>query len=80
MEYDAVKSMEWTEAWSWTPKSVWKHHTCTITKQRRTKLDDRSAKFVLISYDSRTKGYKLYDPCSGTVNRDVEFDEERTWE
>jgi len=53
-----------------------------IPKQRRTKLDNRSAKFVLIGYDSRTRGYKLYDPCSGkvTVSRDVEFDEERTWE
>ena len=53
-----------------------------VPKQRITKFDDRSAEFVLIGYDSRTKEYKLYDPCSGkiTVSRDVEFDEERTWE
>jgi len=53
-----------------------------VPKQRITKFDDRSVEFVLIGYDSRTKGYKLYDPCSGkiTVSRDVEFDEKRTWE
>ena len=51
-----------------------------VPKQRRTKLDDCSAKFVLIGYDSRTKGYKLCDPYSSkiTVSIDVEFDEERT--
>ena len=51
-----------------------------VPKQRRTKLDDHSAKFVLIGYNSRTKGYKLHDPCSGkvTVSRDVEFDEKST--
>ena len=27
--------------------------------QRRTKLDDKSAKFIFIGYDARTKGYKL---------------------
>ena len=53
-----------------------------VPKQRRTKLDDHSAEFFLIGYDSRTRGYKLFDPCSGkiTVSRDVEFDEEKTWE
>jgi len=53
-----------------------------VPKQRRTKLDDRSAEFVLIGYNLRTKGYKLYDPCSDkvTVSRDVEFDEERVCE
>jgi len=52
-----------------------------VSKQRRTKLDDRSAEFVLVGYGLKTKGYKLYDPCSDkiTVRRDV-FDEERTWE
>ena len=30
-----------------------------VRKQRRTKLDDHSAEFVLISYDSSTKGYRL---------------------
>ena len=51
-----------------------------VLKQRRTILDDRNAKFVFIDYDSRTKGYKLYDPCSDKVivSRDVEFDEKRT--
>jgi len=53
-----------------------------VPKQGRTKLDNRCAEIVLIGDDSRTKGYKLYDPCSDkiTVSRDVDFDEERTWE
>ena len=53
-----------------------------VPKQRRTKLDDRNAEFVLIGYDSTTMGYKLYDPYSGKiiVSKDVEFDKERTWE
>jgi len=53
-----------------------------VPKQRRAKLDDRSAEFVLIGYDSSIKGYKLYDPCSGkiTISRDVKFNEEREWE
>ena len=51
-----------------------------VPKQRRTKLDDHSAEFVIIGYNSRTKGYKLYDPCSGkvTLRIDVEFNKEKT--
>ena len=53
-----------------------------VPEQRRNKLDDRSKKLVFISYDSRTKGYKLYDPRNGkvTLNKDVEVNEDRTWE
>ncbi|KAF8378940.1 hypothetical protein HHK36_028365 [Tetracentron sinense] len=81
--------------WNMTPQEAWSGRKPSVghlrvfgciayahvPKQRRTKLDDRS-EHVLIGYDSRTKAYKLYDPHSGKVSlsRDVEFDEERTWE
>ena len=53
-----------------------------VPKQKRNNLDDRSKELVFIGYDSRTKGYKLYDPRNGkvTLSRDVEFNEDRTWE
>lgn len=35
--------------------------------QKRIKLDDKSAKFISIGYDVRTKGYKLYDPVNKKV-------------
>ena len=82
MEYDAARSMEWTEPGIRHLRVFGSIAYAHVPKQRRIKFDDRSAEFVLIGYDSRTKGYKLYDPCSDkiTVSRDVDFDEERTWE
>ncbi|KAF7113243.1 hypothetical protein RHSIM_RhsimUnG0146100 [Rhododendron simsii] len=52
-----------------------------MPEQKRSKLDDRSEKYVFIGYDSRSKGYKLYNPSNGKVisSRDVVFDEEGTW-
>ncbi|KAF7144486.1 hypothetical protein RHSIM_Rhsim04G0171900 [Rhododendron simsii] len=52
-----------------------------VPEQKRSKLDDRSEKYVFIGYDSRSKGYKLYNPSNGKVisSRDVVFDEEGTW-
>lgn len=49
--------------------------------QRRSKLDDRSKKHIFIGYDKQSKGYKLYNPSTRKVimSRDVEFDEEETW-
>ena len=45
---------------------------------KRVKLDDKSEKLVFIGYDSRSKGYKLYNPINGKViiSRDVVFDGE----
>ncbi|KAK4435331.1 hypothetical protein Salat_0696500 [Sesamum alatum] len=50
--------------------------------QKRTKLDDKSARYVFIGYDQSPKGYKLYNPSSEkiVISRDVEFDEEDIWE
>nr|GEX56205.1 zinc finger, CCHC-type [Tanacetum cinerariifolium] len=49
---------------------------------RRLKLDDRSEKYVFVSYDKQSKGYKLYNPVTRkvVVSRDVEFDEEGSWD
>lgn len=53
-----------------------------VPDEKRTKLDDKSEKFVFIGYDSRSKGYKLYNPSNGkiVISRDVEFDEESEWD
>ncbi|KAM2556520.1 hypothetical protein TB2_013736 [Malus domestica] len=50
--------------------------------ERRTKLNDKSEKFIFIGYDSYSKGYKLYNPNNGktVISRDVTFDEEREWD
>jgi len=52
-----------------------------VPKQERSKLDDQSAKYVYVGYDTQSKGYKLYNPSNGkvVVSRDVEFDEEVMW-
>ncbi|GKD76667.1 retrovirus-related pol polyprotein from transposon TNT 1-94, partial [Tanacetum coccineum] len=53
-----------------------------IPSQRRSKLDDRSEKHVFVGYDKQSKGYKLYNPVTRkvVVSRDVEFDEEGSWD
>ncbi|XP_061347561.1 uncharacterized protein LOC133293058 [Gastrolobium bilobum] len=38
-----------------------------IPDQLRTKLEDKSKKFVFIGYDEKTKGYKLIDPINKRV-------------
>ena len=52
-----------------------------VPDQTRAKLDDKSAKYIFIGYDSRSKGYKLYNPITGKtiISRDVKFDEEDSW-
>ena len=46
-----------------------------------TKLDNRSKKVVYIGKEPGTKGYRLYDPSTGSlcVSRDVTFDETKGW-
>ena len=53
-----------------------------IPKQERSKLDDRSEKFIFLGYDENSIGYKLYNPSNGKIvtSRDVEFDEEKSWD
>ena len=49
-----------------------------IPDKQRSKLDDKSQKYIFIGYDENSKGYKLYNPNTGNtiINRDVIFDEE----
>ncbi|GJY66091.1 retrovirus-related pol polyprotein from transposon TNT 1-94 [Tanacetum coccineum] len=53
-----------------------------VPSQRRSKLDDRSKKHVFVGYDKQSKGYKLYNPVTRkvVVSRDVEFEEEGSWD
>ncbi|KAJ0795822.1 putative RNA-directed DNA polymerase [Helianthus annuus] len=52
-----------------------------IPKQRRTKLDDKTEKTILVGYSEQCKAYKLYNPTTGKViiSRDVIFDEGQRW-
>lgn len=46
-----------------------------------TKLEDRSKQVVHLGKDLGMKGYRLYDPISGSLllSRDVTFDERKPW-
>ena len=48
-----------------------------VPDQRRTKLEDKSQKYILIGYDEKTKRYRLFDPVNKkvTVSRDVRVSE-----
>ncbi|KAL0549913.1 hypothetical protein IC582_014408 [Cucumis melo] len=52
-----------------------------IPDQKRSKLDDKSEKYVFVGYDASSKGYKLYNPVTKKtiVSRDVVFDGEASW-
>ena len=53
-----------------------------VPDQRRTKLEDKSQKYILIGYDEKTKGYKLFDPIRKKVivSRDVRINEASKWD
>ncbi|MBV8801912.1 MAG: hypothetical protein JO131_02910, partial [Gammaproteobacteria bacterium] len=52
-----------------------------VPDQKRSKLEDKSSKFIFVGYDARSKAYKLFDPLTNKikVSRDVEFDEKSAW-
>jgi hypothetical protein len=52
-----------------------------IPDARRTKLDDKSEKCIIVGYGDRMMGYKLYNPIIKKVimSRDVIFEEDKTW-
>ena len=52
-----------------------------IPEQRRTKLDNRSIKCVLLGVSEESKAYRLYDPVMKRIitSRDVIFEEEGKW-
>ncbi|KAM1171417.1 hypothetical protein ACFX2G_022142 [Malus domestica] len=82
--------------WGKTPQEAWSGRKSGISHlrvfgsiahvyvpdERRTKLDDKSEKFIFIGYDTNSKGYKLYNPNNGktVISRNVMFDEEGEWD
>ncbi|KAL4016313.1 hypothetical protein IC575_023961 [Cucumis melo] len=52
-----------------------------IPDQKRSKLDDKSEKYVFVGYDASSKVYKFYNPVTKKtiVSKDVVFDEEASW-
>ena len=79
-----------------TPQEAWSGQKPTISHlkvfgsvayahvpdQRRTKLEDKSKRYIFIGYDKKTKGYKLLDPISRMVIviRDVRVNEASEWD
>ncbi|XP_022635028.1 uncharacterized protein LOC111241414 [Vigna radiata var. radiata] len=53
-----------------------------VPDEKRSKLDDKSEKYIFIGYDANSKGYKLYNPDSRKtiISRNVVFDEEGEWD
>lgn len=54
----------------------------TYWMRKKSKLDNKSEKYIFIGYDSNSKGYKLYNPNSRKtiINQDVIFNEEVEWD
>jgi hypothetical protein len=74
----------------WHERKPAVHHLCTfgcVTHMNNTtpnlkKLDDRSQPMIFVSYEEGTKGYRVYDPSTGSVRvtRDVVFDQQAQWD
>ena len=49
-----------------------------VDDQVRTKLDEKIKKMMFVSYDQKSKEYKLYNPNEENmvISRDVEFNKE----
>ncbi|KAI9166016.1 hypothetical protein LWI28_024708 [Acer negundo] len=78
-----------------TPHEAWSTHKPSVShlrvfgsiayikipKARRTKLEDKGEKCILVGYGDRTMGYRLYNPTTKKVifNRDVIFEENESW-
>jgi hypothetical protein len=82
MEQNTTRSMEWKKAKCFSLRVFGSIGYTHIPDQERSKLDDKSKRYIFIGYDSSSKGYKLYNPNSSkiVISRDVEFDEEDFWE
>eukprot|EP00268_Persea_americana_P034969 TRINITY_DN34554_c2_g2_i10.p3 TRINITY_DN34554_c2_g2~~TRINITY_DN34554_c2_g2_i10.p3 ORF type:complete len:198 (-),score=47.61 TRINITY_DN34554_c2_g2_i10:1828-2421(-) len=83
----SVKNKTPEEAWSGIKPSVdhFKVFGCIahahVPDCKRTKLDDKSIKRVLLGIGKESKAYRLYDPTSQKiiVSRDVVFEENESW-
>ena len=53
-----------------------------IPDQKRTKLEDKSKRYIFIGYDEKTKWYKLLDPINKMVivSHDVRVNEASEWD
>lgn len=53
-----------------------------VPDQKRSKLDDKSKRCVFLGVSDESKSYKLFDPIAKKVivNRDVVFEEEKSWD
>uniref|UniRef100_A0A1Y1NHZ0 Retrovirus-related Pol polyprotein from transposon TNT 1-94 n=1 Tax=Photinus pyralis TaxID=7054 RepID=A0A1Y1NHZ0_PHOPY len=60
-----------------SPYELWTGYA-HLPKQKRTKLDAKSKKFIFVGYDGNSTNYRLFDPESRriTIARDVIFNEE----
>ena len=82
--------------WNKTPQQAWNGRKQNISHlrvfesiayahvsyQKRSKLDDKSEKYIFICYDSSSKGYRLYNPNKGKIiiSRDVKFNKDEAWD
>lgn len=79
----ALENKTQEEAWSGTKPSVdhFRVFGCIgyvhIPDIKRSKLDDKSHKCILLGMSDESKGYRLYDPIAQkvVVSKDVKFDE-----
>lgn len=83
----SIKDMTPEEAWSNEKPSVelFRVFGCIghvhVPDARRTKLDSKSTRCILLGICDGTKGYRLYDPIAKKIvtSRDVVFEEENMW-
>ena len=83
----AIQNKTPEESWSGTKPSVthFRVFGCLsyahVPYKKRTKLDNKSVKCVLLGIIEESKAYRLYDPLSKKViaSRDVVFNEEESW-
>lgn len=84
----AVQDITPEEAWSGVKPNVdhFRVFGCIahvhIPDVKRTKLDDKSCKCVLLGVSEESKAYRLYNPISKKiiVSRDVVFEEDASWD
>ncbi|GJW86332.1 retrovirus-related pol polyprotein from transposon TNT 1-94 [Tanacetum coccineum] len=78
----ASNHMTGEEIWFVRMENVMVMSPLETNQRHRSKLNDRSEKHVFVGYDKQSKGYKLYNPVTRkvAVSRDVEFEEEGSWD
>jgi hypothetical protein len=83
----AVQNKTPEEAWSGVKPTIgyFRVFGCVahahVPDQKRSKLDDKSRKCVLLGVSDESKAYRLYDPVSKKiiVSKDVVFEEDECW-